>query len=218
MKTAVKPLLTFFLFVFSSFLFAQSDFEGIVKYGINYVNMPEEMKAYQAMLPQEVTVTIKGNKSRLEQSQMMGKNVVISDMDNKSGFIEMDMAGQKLRMAVNQDEFEKADEKAPLIDYFDESKTILGYPCKKAIMKDNEGNGIMTVYYTEKISNNAQKEFAGLKGFPLQYSLNQQNMEMEITATDIKKQAVSDEVFEKTAGYNEITQEELQKMMMGGGQ
>ncbi len=56
----------------------------------------------------------------------------------------------------------------PNIEYLDETKTIAGYTCKKAIMKDESGQLSMTAYYTEKINNQAEKKFAGLKGFPLQ--------------------------------------------------
>ena len=139
-------------------------------------------------------------------------------MDNKNGFIEMNMGGQKLRMLVSTEDFEKEQESAPSnIEYLDEIKDILGYACKKAIMKDDAGNTVMTVFYTKEISNKSQKEFVGLDGFPLQYNMTQQNMTMEIFATGISKQSVSDGIFEKSEGFQDITQQDLQKMMGGGG-
>ena len=163
-----------------------------------------------------MTIHIKGNKSRLEQGQMMGKNVVVSDMDQKNGFMEMDVQGQKLRMEISTEEFNQGAEQTPNIEYLAETMTIAGYSCKKAIMKDESGQIAMTVFYTEKISNQAQKEFVGLKGFPLKYEMSQQNMKMEMTASEVTKESVPDDIFNKSDGYQDISQTDLQKMMGGG--
>ena len=220
MKTLSKATLTFLIFTLllacQSDLFAQSSFEGKIVYTITYTDMPAEMKGYESMLPKDLTIFMKGNKSRVEQTQMMGKNIIVSDMDNKNGFMEMDMAGQKIRLNISTEDFEKEENIPSDIEYVNESKNILGYDCKKAIMKDDSGNVLMTVFYTNKIINIAQKEFLGLKGFPLQYRMTQENMTMEMTATDISKQSISDQSFEKSAGYKDISQADLQKMMMGG--
>ena len=130
-----KSLLNLLLLLATSTLFAQSDFEGKIDYSISYIDLPVQMKGYEAMLPKDMSITMKGNKSRVEQSQMMGSNVIVSDMDNKNGFIEMDMGGQKLRMLITTEEFESEENKAlSNIEYLDETKDILGYACKKAIM------------------------------------------------------------------------------------
>lgn len=177
--------------------------------------MPAEMKGYEAMLPKEMTIYIKENKSKVEQNQMMGKQVVVSDLGQQNGFMEMEMAGQKIRMNISTEEFKKEAENVPDIEYLDESKTIAGYPCKKAIMKDESGNLTMTVFCTDKISNKAQKQFIGLKGFPLSYTMTQQGMTLEMSATEVIKQSVSDDIFNKSDGYKDITQADLQKMMGG---
>lgn len=218
MKILFKSTLTLFLFsaFFTSILYAQSDFEGKIVYTITYKDMPAEMKGMEGMLPKDLIMQIKGNKSRIEQSQVMGKNVVVSDMDQKNGFMEMDMGGQKLRINISTEDFNKEANQMPNIEYLDETKTIAGYPCKKAIMKDESGQLAMTVFYTEKISNKSQKEFVGLKGFPLQYTISQQNMTMEMTASDVSEESISDNIFKQSEGFKDITQADLQKMMGGG--
>ena len=196
---------------------AQSNFEGKIIYTITYANLPEEMKGYESMLPKDVKIHLKNNKSRVEQSQLMGTNVVVSDMDVKSGFLEMDVNGQKLRIMVSTAEFDKEASKMPNIEYIDESKTIGGYPCKKAIMKNDKGEEVMTVFYTEKIQNKAQMEFVGLKGFPLEYSMKQQNITMVMIADEISEESVPDHMFEKSEGYKDISEADLQQMMGGAG-
>ncbi len=196
--------------------YGQSNFEGKIVYTITYSNLPSEMKGYESMLPKDMTIYIKGNKSRMEQSQMMGKNIVVSDMDKKIGFVEMDISGQKLRMNMSTKDFDDQKSIPSNIEYFDDSKNILGYDCKKAIMKDDSGDISMTVYFTEKIKNQAQKEFMGLKGFPLQYKMAQQSMTVEMTASEISEQMVPDNLFNKSDGYKDISESDLQKMMGGG--
>ena len=218
MKIFKKPAaLILPILIFSTFLaFAQKEFEGTVIYTINYIDMPPEMEQMKAMLPQNTTIHIKGNKSRMEQTQMMGSNVIVSDMDAKIGFMEMDMGGQKIRINVAKEEFEKESNQMKNIEYFDDTKTILGYTCKRAVLKDDSGQIEITVYYTDKITNKAQKEFAGLNGFPLQYSMTQQNMTMEMVATELNEVSISEDIFAKSDGFRDMTQQELQQMMGGG--
>lgn len=196
-------------------MFAQSNFEGRIVYTIKYTDLPAEMKGYESMLPKDIKIHLKGNKSRVEQSQMMGTNVVVSDMDQKKGFLEMNVSGQKFRISVASEDFEEQAAKMPDIEYVDESKQIAGYPCKKAIMKDENGAVVMTVFYTDKIKNQAQMEFISLQGFPLEYQMTQQNMTMQMTATIVSEESVPDNLFDKSAGYKDISQEDL-KGMMGG--
>ena len=203
--------------IFQVSLFAQANFEGKIVYKISYKDLPAEMKNYENMLPKEMTIQLKGNKSRVEQKQMMGTNVIVSDMDQKNGFMEMVMGGQKLRMNISTEEFDKQEGKIENIEYLDETKTIAGYPCKKAIIKDDDGNLAMTIYYTEKIKNQPQKEFIGLNGFPLEYSMSQNGINMLMTADQVTEEAVSDAIFEKSDGFKDISQADLQKMMGGGG-
>jgi GLPGLI family protein len=203
------------LFLSQFSLYAQGNFEGKIIYQISYKDLPAEMKNYEAMLPKEMTIQLKGNRSRVEQNQMMGRNVVVSDMDNKKGFMEMEMGGQKLRMNISTEEFDQQQSKIENIEYLTETKNISGYPCKKAIIKDDSGNLAMTIFYTEKIKNQAQKEFIGLKGFPLEYSMSQNGINMLMTANVVSEESVSDAVFEKSEGFQDISQADLQKMMGG---
>ncbi len=218
MKILIKTSLNFLVLIFIlSVTYAQSNFEGKVVYTMTYEDMPAEMKGMESMLPKEMKMYIKENKSRIEQNNMMGKTIIVSDMDAKTGFMEMNMAGQSLRMNISTEEFEKEVNKMPDIEYFNETKKIAGYDCKKAIMKDESGQLTLTVFYTEKISNKAHREFGGLKGFPLEYSMPQQEMKVIMTASEVSEESISESIFNKSEGYRDITQEELQQMMMGGG-
>ena len=94
--------------------------------------------------------------------------------------------------------------------------TVSESESKKATMKNDKGDISMTVYFTEKIKNQAQKEFMGLKGFPLQYKMAQQSMTVEMMASEISEQTVPNSLFDKSDGYKDISESDLQNMMGGG--
>ncbi|MFT4595098.1 MAG: hypothetical protein ACI9LA_000872, partial [Bacteroidia bacterium] len=76
---------------------AQKKFEGSITFGLEYKDLPAEMAAMEAMLPDEMTTRIKGDKSRMEQSLGMGMSqVTITNMKTKSGTLLMDMMGKKI--------------------------------------------------------------------------------------------------------------------------
>lgn len=105
------------------------------------------------------------------------------------------------------------------IEYTKETKTILGYVCKKAIIKakDNKRNDTIeyVVWYTDKIpnkmknSNNGNNgnisELSKIPGMPMEYSFDLQGIKVTVTVTDINYDPVPDEIFNiSTDGYQEM--------------
>lgn len=203
---------------------AQKKFEGSVTYGIEYKDLPAEMAAMEAMLPDEMTIRIKGDRSRIEQSMGMGMSqIVISDAKTESGILLMDMMGKKTAIEMSKAELEKMDDKKkkdrPKIEYLDGSKKIAGYNCKQARILTG-ASGSIEVYYTEDLPSSAHKEFEGLKGFPLEYSVSNGPMNMKMTASKVVKEKLDKGMFEIPEGYEKQTFDDFQKSMqgmMGGG-
>lgn len=195
---------------------AQKSFEGIVHFGITYTNMTDEMKQYESMMPKEMTLKIKGDKSRMEQNSAMGSTITITDDKAKKVTILMNMMGQKI--AMEQNTSDDKEDVAPEINYLEGTKKIAGYTCKKAEITHPDMDEIMTVYYTEEISGTkTNAEFKGLKGFLMEYSIENQGMTMTIAATEIKQEKVSSAEFTIPADYVSMSEEEFKKQM-GGGQ
>ena len=199
---------------------AQKKFEGTIKFDLSYEDLPAEMAAMEAMLPDEMVTVIKGEKSRLEQSMGMGmSSVTITDMKKGSGVLLMDMMGKKVAMEMTKEELEKMDkkkasQKEPEFKYVDGAKEIAGYKCKKAIVSI-EGAGEMELYYTEELPAGASKQFEGLKGFPLEYTISQGPMKINVSASSVKQEKVNAKLFEIPDGYDKMTFEEFQKSMGG---
>lgn len=199
---------------------AQKSFEGTINYGLSYEDLPAEMAAMEAMLPDEMTIQIKGQQSRMEQSLGMGMSqITITDMKKGSGVLLMDLMGKKMAMEMSKEELEKMDknkksQKKPEFKYVDGSKDIAGYKCKRALVV-MEGSAELEIYYTEELPKGASKTYEGLNGFPLEYTIAQGPMKIKVTAEKVKQEKLDNSLFDIPSGYDKITFEEFQKQMGG---
>lgn len=210
-------LTTLFMSILLFQTMAQKTFEGTVKFAITYGDLPPEMAGYEAMLPKELTTKIKNGNSKTEQSTAMGTNITIADKDGNATIL-MNMMGQKVAIKESAKD-KKQENNKPIITYIDETKEIAGYKCKKAELKFADTDEVMVVYYTEDISTlatNPQIGVNGLKGFMMEYSLENQGIEMTISASTVTKEKISDAEFIVPSDYEVMTKEEFQKMMSGG--
>ena len=212
-KTTLLIVTAVVLFV-SSHLTAK-DFTGTIVYNITY-NMENMDPQMASMLPKTMKLTIKAPMSRSEISMGIGTTISIFNSDEKAGVNLMDMMGKKFAVKIAASDIEKEMEKAGEIEVIktEETRDILGYTCKKAIVKLKDGGQEMTVYYTDELStgieNSNNPMFKDIDGMMLEFSMVQNGMDMHFTAVNIEKKKVSDSEFEIPEGYEEITQEELQ--------
>jgi len=209
MKTKLISLLCLSLLIGSV---SAQVFEGKITFGIDY-ELPEAMEAQRSMLPSEMIVYITKGHVRIEQKTMMGDQNVITDTKAKTTVLLMNMMGKKMAITMNDDGKEQP---TPTIVYSKETKTIAGYECKKAIYttKDQAGEEQeLEVFYTEEIPSEANDKLPGLKGYPLEYSINAQGMLMTLAAKSVSKEKVSKKLFEIPEGYEEMSMEDFMKSM-----
>jgi|TARA_B100000965_G_C19600782_1_gene762529 GLPGLI family protein len=201
--------------VLSSFTSETKRFEGDIIYSITYVQLPDDLKGYESMLPGEITMTISGNKSMLRQEVMGGSQTIISDETSGTGEIMMDMMGQKFHIKLSKEDIEKEEESMgeSTVKSLEGSKTILGYKCQKGQLIN--GGQTIDVWYTKQIDA-THKEFEKLNGFPLEYETEEQGMKMRITATKVAERKVDPKEFAVPEGYTTYTMAEFEKLMGGG--
>lgn len=212
-------LLTIFaLFSFQTFA---KEFKGVITYKITIEGsgVTDEMKN---MMPKTMTMTILGNKARSEMVMSMGKTVSITDGDTKETITLMDMMGQKIAVKSNYDEIKAELAKSPnvKVEITSETKDILGYTCKKAIVTNKDDNTEINVYFTEELGSNAlnfdNPQFKDINGAMLEFEIPNEQFSMKFTAVSVEKKSVSADEFTIPEGYQIKTKEEMQGMFGGG--
>jgi GLPGLI family protein len=208
----------------SSFAGGGKEFSGTIVYNITYPDSKLDAQT-MAMMPKTLKMKIKGNMSRTEMSLGMGTTVVIFDNESKSGVTLMDFMGQKFAMKMTSEDIEKEMKETPETTVLNttETKEIAGYTCKKAIVKMKEkGSDTETeliVYYTEELASGKSNEmnplYKDIPGTMLEYSMNENGVNMQLTAVSVEKGKIADSEFETPEGFKVVTQEEL-KSMFGG--
>jgi len=215
MKAVVKIIFVALIPVLFSSFMPIKDFTGTIVYNITY-DMEDLDPQMASFLPKTMKLTIKAPMSRSEISMGMGTNISIFNSDDRSGVTLMDMMGQKLAIKIKPEDVEKDFENAGEVEVveLDETKEILGYTCKKAIVKVKDDGPELIVYYTDELSTGLENAnnpmFKDIDGMMLEFTMNQDGMNMHFTAVNIDKKKVSDRIFDIPDGYEEISKEELQ--------
>jgi len=213
----IITLLTTFIFTVG-FLFAQ---EITVKYDITMKSDDPEVQAQLGMMQgSTLQVFSKGNKSRTEMS--MGglmTTTTILDSDKKKGVLIMDgmLGKQASTFDEEMNETEDTDENLE-VELVDETKEILGYTCKKAIIY-TEDDVELVYWYTEDVvatdgslNKYVKKE---VPGFALEFSVEQPQMTMVFVATEFKQKVKETKgMFDIKIpeGYTEKSFEEMSNM------
>lgn len=213
MKKYFLSLITLVAFGFS---FAQN-FEGEVKMDIEYVEIPEAMEMYESMLPKQMTWKIKGEKTRMEQEVMGMTQATIIDNKAKKSVTLMNQMGQKLALTADLSNEDGEEDGETTVEVTKETKEIAGYKCKKALVTSPDGT-MLEVWFTEDLPaiNNPNASFSTkIKGFPMQYNVNNEaaGMSMTMTVNKVEKKEIADTEFEIPEGYEEMTMEEFQEQM-----
>jgi GLPGLI family protein len=202
-----------------------NSFEGVVKYSISFEGSGLPPEALTMLNGAESITYIKGDKRRTDMNMAIQSTSAIMDLSTKSIVTLMDIMGQKYLIRMNESDIKKEEAKAPEVSYkyLNETKEIAGYKCKKAeaTVKTKEGKEeVINIFYTEEIPTSELKPaYKGLKGFPMEFQMNQSGMKMTFTTKSVSKEPIADSKFDiPKEGYKETTMEEFQKSMQKMGQ
>lgn len=202
--------------------------EGSITYDMKMEGLPPEQAAMIGDM--ELKTTFKNGKVLSEMSSMMFTNQ--TSVDEKGMCMLMEQMGNKFAVKQTKEEMEKEEAKQkdkpadPKTEYTNETKTIAGYECKKAIVtvvgKDKKEEK-MDVWYSDKFENpnkdgkgRGQAFMKGFKGLPFEFSSAQGAMKFTMIAKAVSTEPVDDAKFNlSTEGYKMMTMDEL-KAMQGG--
>jgi len=194
---------------------AQQSFEGKIVTKIEIIESSKDVKRMAAMMGNELTLYIKGSKSRLVQKSMIGETVIISDSTTKEGTILMDLMGKKMGIKMSADGQQSNSmmpEAEGTLSYTTEHKTILGYDCTKAIYTLKDKSAQLEIWMTTAIPNFTQN-YRELNGYPLEYVVVSTDMTIKFTTQEITPMIITDDYFAIPAGYEIKSQEEMSKML-----
>jgi len=215
----MKKLFILALLVVSSIsINAQKLKEGTAHYKIDY-NMESDEGGMKGMLPTDANMSFKGDMFMVETTGGMFDQKTISDSKKQESILLMDMMGNKVAVKITKADIEKEKNKGtkPKVEIINETKTIAGYNCTKAIVK-SEGAEPAEIWFTKDlaINNGFSQGYDGIDGMMLEYTIPQKMFTMKMTCTEIKADKVDDKLFEVPSDYKPMTKEELMKMSDGG--
>jgi len=194
--------------------------EGIILYKVTYPKMDKHNLMFDFM-PDKMVMKFKDDKYTTDLSAGMGmfKTNFIVDKEANEFSQLVKLINKKYVLTLKGNEISKSMELLPKlnIDFTDETKKILNYNCKKAIITiDNEAKDVFTIFYTNEIaieSPNWCNQFKGIDGVMLEYQYEKYDVCMRLQAQKIKFTKIDDSEFEINADYKSITEEKMDKEM-----
>lgn len=198
-------------------------FSGTIEYELKYEGIDP---AQEAQMPKTILTIISGNKSKTVLDAGMYAMNTITDGDNETLLIYLDIMGQKMAYKQTKAEIDKAQEGAvkPIVKLIDETKQIAGYTAKKAevtiINEETLEENVTVIWYTNEIEISPKANFAnqhdGIDGFPLETISKGNDMTQIMTATSVKKGKVKATEFLLPSDAKELTLDEFKEMFGGG--
>lgn len=163
------------------------------------------------------TVYIKGSMSRSEMTSALASFTSIHDAKTGTAVVLQEISGQKLLIRMTAENWADKNKRYEGISFSNtnDTKTIAGYKCTKAVATMKDGS-TFTVFYTKEIApENADYnvQFKNLDGLPLEYELTQGNLKIKYTVSKINMNPVPASKFDiPKSGYRELTYEESRKL------
>jgi GLPGLI family protein len=158
------------------------------------------------------TVYIKGAKSRTEMVSSLGTQATIVDGKNIS--VIKEYGQQKYIIQMNPENWKEANKKYEDVSftYSDDTKTILGYKCRKAVGKLNDGTSFTVWYTPDLIPENKDFQYVNrsLPGLAMEYESNMSgNLKVTYTVAKINFNPVPAAKFDlPKSGFRVLTYEE----------
>ncbi len=213
-KISMRGLLLFCVVsVLSSSAFAQKKIKrGVATYEI--IEVVSTQPETEMMMGAKMEICFDNKRHKMDMSLMEGmiRIQTIIDQEKKENIVLTDIAGRQIK--VISDFTEQEENKVYNILYDKKNrKKIAGYDCYKATLKSEDGE-LLELYVTSKINPKSSffdQLFPGLKGFPLEYTINSHNLRMTYLAKAILGKPDFEQYFMIPDTYLEMNPEDFSK-------
>lgn len=203
--------LSLLLILFASASAQKKFSEGTISYDVVINTGSDKPKNADFLDGTTVVNYIKGDKSRTEMVSPLGTLTTIYDGSKNSIVILKDIGEQKYMITLTPADWKDANKKYDGISftYEDGEKMILGYKCKKAIARLQDGT-TYTVWYTQDLipeNKNFQYETKTLPGLAMEYeTVNSKGEKTTYTVSKINFNPVPVSKFDlPKSGYRVMT-------------
>lgn len=190
--------------------------EGVIEYALSFPDYdPEGIMA--GMLPERTTLTFSENKQVQELNAGMGvfRTAMITDNDQESMDYHLSLMNKKIVAHLVPLHFSMFNSESgkPTILFTQDTDTIAGYPCKRAIaIFDKVDEREIELWYTDEIemtNPNWFSPFAEVPGVLLRYDMIQYGMRMRLDALSVTPGAVDQTKFIPKKDYESVSAEVL---------
>lgn len=207
MKFLFGLLLVFLFFAAPGIAQQRVVAECTVTYQISMEETKPNKEVQNALQQSSKTVYIKGNDSRVDLVSPSILQSVIYDKTNTSAVILREFGNNKFMTKLNSQEWKLANKQYEgiAIHFVNETKTILGYECKKAILNLKDSS-IYNIYYATSIVPSVREfeyQFKDVPGFVLEFDVKEKSDAIvRYRATKINLSPVQASKFDiPTSGY-----------------
>lgn len=195
--------------------------EGSIKFSIDIESDDPQMEMMKPMLAGstlEMLFAEGKSKTIMKLGSVMTMTTIVDTESTETTVLAEGMMGKKGATGSldNVPEPEENDDE-PTVELIDETKEILGYACKKAVITDSEGTELIYWYTDEiEIDRKGQNVLTDkIPGVPLEFAIDNEQFVMVMTATEVNKKLPAKEkvVFSMDIpeGYEEVSMEDMMK-------
>ena len=181
--------------------------ECIINYAISSEEGSSDKDMMESLKQSTKTVYIKGNDSRTDLNSPSFSQSLIYNKNTGTAVVLREFGNNKLMTRLDNAKWLKENKRfeGMTISFATDTKTILGYDCKKALIQLKDGN-IFTVYYATNIIPSVKEfeyPFKDVPGFVLEYEEQSAgNKKIRYTATKINFNPVQASKFDiPVSGY-----------------
>lgn len=191
--------------------------EGTIVYDITVQTGSKEPQLADMFDGVTATIYLKGSQSRTEMISPLGSTITLMDAKTNTGAVLKEYGNQKLLIHMTRQDWDDLNKKYTGITFTpqNETKTIAGYSCQKAIARLKDGTTFTVFYTKEMVTENKDYDyqFKSLPGLPLEYESSVGNLKVKYTASKIAFDPVPVQKFSiPVSGYRELTYQESTRL------
>lgn len=191
--------------------------EGTLVYDITVQTGSKEPQLADMFDGVTATIYLKGSQSRTEMISPLGSTITLMDAKTNTGAVLKEYGNQKLLIHMTRQDWDDLNKKYTGITFTpqNETKTIAGYTCQKAVARLKDGTTFTVFYTKEMVTENKDYDyqFKSLPGLPLEYESSVGNLKVKYTASKITFDPVPVQKFSiPVSGYRELTYQESTRL------